>query len=83
MSHVLVLGDSDIFSIHDSVGYTIHNYEYYHDTSRGVRIKTRKQMKTDLTTVAYLYDIYVTENESNKLIMYNTLYNTTMFKFTT
>ena len=34
--NVLVLGDSDIFSIHDSVGYTIHNYEYYHDTSRGV-----------------------------------------------
>ena len=31
---ILVLGDSDIFSIHDSVGYTIHDYEYYHDTSR-------------------------------------------------
>ena len=30
------LGDSGIFSIHDSLGSTTHDYEYYHDTSREV-----------------------------------------------
>ena len=33
---ILGLSDSGIFSIHDSLGYTTHDYEYYHDTSREV-----------------------------------------------
>ena len=36
VTFVIGLGDSGIFSIHDSLGYTTHNYEYYHDTSREV-----------------------------------------------
>ena len=32
----LGLGDSGIFSIHNSLGYTTRNYEYYHVTSREV-----------------------------------------------
>ena len=35
-SQLLGLGDSGIFSIRGNAGYTIHDYEYYHDTSREV-----------------------------------------------
>ena len=58
-SQLLGLGDSGIFSIRGNAGYTIHDYEYYHDTSREVR-RPRKLMKTDHNGVTYLYDFYST-----------------------